>query len=301
MNFRKNGIILLIVFAAVFFINYINGDIGGSVEISDVKPVTTGTRLHFIDVGQGDCTLIESDGEYMLIDAGTAGNESVVLNYLGELGITELNYVIATHPHADHIGALGGVMNGVEVDNIIMPKVSANTKAFKSLAQAIKDKGLTAIEPKVGDNYSFGDCSFTIIAPFEYDDSNVNNDSVGIKLVHGNDKFILAGDAEEPVEKEILNYNIDISADLYKVSHHGSNTASSEAFVDAINPEYAVISCAKNNDYGHPHEEILQLFKDRGIKVYGTYDGGTIVVTSTGNGLEINKGVLSGTSLDAAE
>ncbi len=301
MNYRKNGLILLIIFAAVFLINYINGDVGSSTTATDVNSAATETRLHFIDVGQGDCTLIESNGEYMLIDAGTAGNEEEILNYFDNLGITKLNYVIATHPHADHIGALGEVINGVDVDNVIMPKVSANTKAFKTLAQAIKNKGLKAIEPKVGDNYSFGDCSFTIIAPFEYDSDNVNNDSVGIKLVHGNDKVILAGDAEKTVESQILSHKIDISADLYKVSHHGSSTASSKKFVDAINPEYAVISCAKENDYGHPHKETLKLFKDKGIKVYGTYEGGTVIFTSTGDGLEVNKGVLIGTSIDTAK
>lgn len=301
MNIRKNGIMLFIILAVVLLINYINGDIGGNIGNFDIKPATTETRLHFIDVGQGDCSLIESNGEYMLIDAGTAENEENVLNYLDNLGITRLNYVIATHPHADHIGALGGVINGLEVDNIIMPKVSASTGAFKSLAQAVKAKRLKAIEPKVGDSYSLGDCSFTIIAPFKYDDNNMNNNSVGIKLVHGNDRFILAGDAEKEVEKEILNNNIDIRADLYKVSHHGSSTASSKEFIEAMDPKYAVISCAKENEYGHPHKETLQLFRDKGIKVYCTYEGGTVVVTSTGSGLEINKGVLSGTSLSAAE
>lgn len=289
-------IIAVTLIALLVLYNYI--DINPSAENNEY--VSENTRIHFIDVGQGDCTLVESNGEYMLIDAGETGNEEKISNYLENMNITSLRYVIATHPHSDHIGSLAYIISNFDVDDIIMPKVSASTPTYKNFAKAVQQKNIKAIEPVVGDNYSFGDCSFTIIAPYTYDKKNMNNNSVCIKLVHGNDKVILTGDSEKAVEKKILKGNIDIDCDLYKAAHHGSSTSNSYNFVKAMSPQYAVISCGKNNDYGHPHIETVETFDKLGVTVYRTDESGDLVFESTGNGIKPKKGIISNTELTPA-
>ncbi|MGN1318252.1 MAG: ComEC/Rec2 family competence protein, partial [Lachnospirales bacterium] len=161
---------------------------------------------------------------------------------------------------------------------------------------SILSKNINTISPNVGDNYNFGDCSFTIISPYKYRD-DLNNNSVGIKLVHGNDKIILMGDSEKVVENEVLKNGGDIKADLFKANHHGSNTSNTLKFLEAVSPKYVVISCGKDNEYGHPHKEAMESFKTVGSKIYRTDESGDIVFKSTGNGLECVKGAVSGTSL----
>lgn len=296
MDIKRNAFKLILVIAAALLVSLTYFNNNGNSEIN-ADYNSDATRLHFIDVGQGDCTLIESNGEYMLIDAGEKSEEEKVKSYLTDMDIKDFKYVIATHPHSDHIGSMAEVLNNFNVENIILPEVSANTATFERMADAILSNNINTIAPKVGDNYTLGDCSFTIIAPYSYDEKNLNNDSVGIKLVHGNDKFIFMGDDEKTVEKEIIEKGVDIKADLYKVSHHGSSTSSTSAFIKAISPKYAVISCGKDNEYGHPHVETLDKLKKLGANIYRTDESGDIIFESTGNGLECIKGVLSGASL----
>lgn len=292
-NLRRTLFPLIAIVVAAIFMRY-SDDINLNNQTAGASTLT---RLHFIDVGQGDCEFIESNGEYMLIDAGEAENAEKIKAYLKEHGVEKLKYVIATHPHADHIGAMGNVIQDFNVDAVIMPNVVSTNRAFERLVNTIEQNNINLLEPTVGDTYEFGDCTFTIISPFEYNERNLNNSSVGIRLVHNNDKVIMLGDAEKSVENQILNSGIDISADLYKAGHHGSSSSSSEKFINAVNPKYAVISCGKNNMYGHPHMETLALFKSLGIQYYRTDESGDIVFTSTGNGLKLDKGVMSGTNI----
>jgi competence protein ComEC len=165
-----------------------------------------------------------------------------------------------------------------------MPNVTHTTKTFEDVLNAISDKNLSITIPQVGEQYSLGNANFTIIAPNkeDYGDER-NNYSVGIKLVNGNNSFIMCGDAEEEAERDILDNGIDISADVYKVSHHGSRTGTTKEFLEAISPRYAVIECGSDNDYGHPHEEILELLESKKIKVFRTDINGTIIAVSDGN------------------
>lgn len=288
---------LLLVIATVILIMY-----NYKPEDKPTKSnyVSNATRIHFIDVGQGDCSLIESNGEYMLIDSGEVDAYSKVKEYVDSLNIEEFKYVIATHPHSDHIGSLSRVVDNYKIDNIIMPKVSSNSSTFINLAKSIKANDVNVIESQVGENYNFGDCSFMIIAPYTYSSDEMNDNSVGIKLTHGNDKCIFMGDSGSNVEKQILDKGIDIKADLFKVSHHGSKTSNSLEFLKAMSPKYAVISCAKNNEYNHPHKPILDRLKELNVDVYRTDESGNIVFQSTGNGLKIIKGIKSGASLAPA-
>lgn len=238
-------------------------------------------QVHFLDVGQGDATLIVCDGEAMLIDAGENDKGTLVQNHLIAVGIDSLRYMIGTHPDSDHIGGMDVVLYKFDCDTVIMPEFSRDTSAYRDVIDTMKQKGYTNTVPVVGDTYTLGSATFTILAPVrDYEDSN--NNSVAILLTYGNTRFLFTGDAEKEAEKDILASGLPLQADVYKAGHHGSSTSSSEEFLRAVNPTYSVISCAENNDYGHPHAEVLNNFRAMGIQVFRTDEQGSIIATSDG-------------------
>lgn len=245
-------------------------------------------KVHFIDVGQADSILIQQGNENMLVDAGNNDDEDILKSYLGNLGITEFKYVVGTHAHEDHIGSLDYIMNSFKVGKIYFPNATATTKTFENLVKAVKNKGMKFTEPKVGETFNIGDAKCTILAPNGTTYEDANNYSIVIKLEYVNNSFLLTGDAEDVSEKEMLNKGLNLKADVLKAGHHGSSSSSTEEFLNAVNPKYAVISVGKDNDYGHPHKETLQKFSSRGIKVYRTDESGTIVATSDGNNITFN-------------
>lgn len=252
-------------------------------NISDQS--TSYMKIHFIDVGQADCTLIDANGTYMLVDAGNNEDSELIITYLKNIGVSRLEYVIGTHPHEDHIGSLDAIINTFEIGKVILPDVLHTSVTFEELLDAIGNKGLKITKPIVGQSYEIGKANFTIIAPNTNYGDELNNWSVGIKIVNGNHSIVMCGDAEEKAEIDMLANDINIGADILKVSHHGSQTSSSDDFIEAINPTYAVISTGLNNDYGHPHKEILTKLKSRGITVYRTDMQGTIIATSDGTNI----------------
>lgn len=238
--------------------------------------------VHFINVGQGDATLMICGDDAMLIDAGDNNKGTTVQSYLQKQGVSNLKYVIGTHPDSDHIGGLDVIVTKFNCDTIIMPDYTKDTATYRDVIDAMKYKGYKNTVPVVGEKYRLGDAEFTIIAPNgTYSEPNIN--SVGIILQHGKRKLLFTGDAEEKAEADILSNGIDISCDVYQVGHHGSNTSSSIALLDAAKPTYAVISCGEGNKYGHPRAETLNNFRSRGIKVYRTDEQGTIIAKSDGN------------------
>lgn len=245
-------------------------------------------ELHFIDVGQGDATLISCDGYHMLIDAGNNDKGTAVWSYLKQQGVERLDYVIGTHPDADHIGGLDVVLYKFDCGTVIMPEVENDTRTYEDVVQVLEEKDYPVTCPVVGETYSLGEASFTVIAPNKDYGTDMNDSSVGILLEHGDNRFLLTGDAEEEAEADILANGIDISADVYKAGHHGSKTASTEEFLNAVNPEYAVISCGEGNSYGHPHAEVLNRFRSMGIDVFRTDEQGTIVAVSDGREITWN-------------
>jgi competence protein ComEC len=243
-------------------------------------------NIHYIDVGQGDSELIQVNGNNILIDAGT--NDKKALNYLKSIGVTTLDYVIATHPHEDHIGSMDDVVNNCKVGTFYAPKVITTTRTYENMVKALKAKKLKINVPKVGDELTIGNATLTFLAPnsSKYDD--LNNYSIVIKLKYGNTSFIFMGDAQDVSENEILAKQLDIQADVLKVGHHGSYSSTTQAFLDQVNPKYAVISCEKGNDYGHPHKETLVKLNGKNIKVFRTDLEGTIIATSNGKGITFN-------------
>lgn len=245
-------------------------------------------QVHFIDVGQGDATLIACDGHYMLIDAGNNDKGTTVQSYLMSQGVEKLDYVIGTHPDADHIGGLDVVIYKFDCDTIIMPDVANDTRTYDDVVQAMKSKGYQTTYPVVGETYTLGGATFTIVAPNADYGNDMNEWSVGVLVQNGNNRFLFTGDAEEKAEEDILNNGIDISADVYAAAHHGSKTATSQAFLDKVSPTYVVISAGEGNKYGHPHAEVLNRLRAAGISVFRTDEQGTIVATSDGNDITWN-------------
>jgi competence protein ComEC len=203
--------------------------------------------------------------------------------------IKKLDYVIATHPHIDHIGGLATVLNSYEVENVILPEVLHTTKAYENLLNTIKERNLSAIKAKVGSLYYLGSASFTILAPNSDNYEDVNNYSIVIRLCYGDSVFLLTGDAEKLSEEEMLASGRDLSADVIKLAHHGSAYSSCEEFLEAVNPAYAVVSVADNNDYGHPHTRTLKTIYRQNIKLYRTDKQGTIVFHTNGTTISVNK------------
>lgn len=241
----------------------------------------------FLDVGQADCIVIKSNDELMVIDSGNNGDATLVTNFIKSQKIDKIKYLIGTHPHEDHIGGMDNVINNFEIETLILPEAVSDTKTFEDVVTAIENKNLEITAPKAGDTYTLGSAAFTIIAPNKVY-TELNNMSVGIKLTNGENSFVFCGDAEVLSENDILDNMIDIKSDVLKLSHHGSDTSTSKAFLKAVSPKYAVISCGLDNSYGHPHVDTLQKLLDNNIELYRTDLQGNIIVVSDGKNISFN-------------
>ena len=262
---------------------------GKSVET--IREFTTAEgemQVTFLDVGQGDCTIVRTDGHAMVIDTGDNGEGEYVVDYLQEEGIDVLDYLILTHPDADHIGGGDNVLESIEVKEILMPDVTNDTVTYEEVAEDIDQFSIHTTNPQPGDVYELGDAEFTILCPEAeaVDDSDLNGASVGIKLIHGENAFVMCGDAEEEAEQNMVDhFGTGLECDVLKCGHHGSSTATSDAFLKATDPTWAVISCGQDNRYGHPHEEVLAKLKEEDVQVYRTDRLGTITAVSDGKNI----------------
>ncbi|MBY6929773.1 ComEC/Rec2 family competence protein [Clostridium botulinum] len=243
-------------------------------------------EVHYIDVGQGDSELIQIGNQNILIDAGC--NDNKALNYLKSQGISKLDYIIATHPHEDHIGGMTSVINNFEIGEFYAPKVNHTTKTFENMIKALQNKGLKLTAPTIGDTLTIGNATMQFLAPNSSKYQDLNNYSIVCKLKYGNTSYLFTGDAESLSEGEILAKQLDISADVLKLGHHGSHSSTSQAFLDKVNPKYAIVSCGKGNDYGHPHQETIDKLNAKNINILRTDVSGTIISTSDGNNINFN-------------
>ena len=255
-------------------------------------PFVSYCKVHYIDVGQGDCELVECDGKYMLIDAGENGHENDVINYLTKLGVEKLDYVVASHQHSDHIGGLEEVLAEFKADNIIMPRLTKEqtptNSTYKAFLKAVQASGAKVVEAKVGAKYTLGTSSFEILGPVTNDAEDINNMSAVMRLDYGENSFLFTGDAETEEELEILDNGADLDCDVLKAGHHGSSTSSHKKFVAAVTPEICVISCGKDNDYGHPHDKAVDRIKKQTDEIYRTDICGDIVIESDGVNLSVS-------------
>lgn len=248
-------------------------------------------KIHFIDVGQADSSLIElPNGENMLIDAGNNWDGQTVIDYIDNLGITTLHHVIGTHPHADHIGGLDDVINAhFKIENVYLPDKEHTTKTFIDVLLAIENKGLEITFATPDENgmdlvrttVNGKPLVVSIIGPLK-DYPDFNNVSVIIKVVYGQTSYLFTGDAEARAERDMLEAGIDVSADVLKLGHHGSNTSSTLAFLQAVNPTIGIIQVGEGNTYNHPNDDILERLDDLNIRYYRNDLLGTILVQSNG-------------------
>lgn len=246
-------------------------------------------KVHFIDVGQGDCTLVMSHGEAMLIDSGERDDSDRVIKYLKEQGITKLSCIIVTHPHTDHMGEMPDILKAFKTDKFIMPKVPDNMvptiMRYEKMLKQIKNQGLE-ISWSSNSEFRLGDAVINTYTPkgqFE----ELNDYSTVVKISCGSRKFLIMGDTEKEEESDLLAQRFDFRADVLKVPHHGSYKGTTSELLKAVGAQYAVICCGKNNDYGHPHDSTLKRIKKFISNVYITKDNGDIVFTTDGKSLTV--------------
>lgn len=245
--------------------------------------------IHFIDVGQADSALVTCDGHYMLIDGGNVDDSDLVYSVLERETNGHLDYVVGTHAHEDHIGGLSGAFEAVTADATFCPVTDYNSKAFRNFKQYAEEKGNGLTIPSVGDTFSLGNSEVTVIAVNSVPD-DTNNTSIVLRIVYGDTSFLFTGDAEEEAEEVILQSGQDIQSTVLKVGHHGSRTSTSETFLDTVNPAYAVISCGKDNSYGHPHDITLAKLQSKDIEIFRTDELGDIYCTSDGKDVTFTYG-----------
>lgn len=253
----------------------------GSLHVYNPNVLT----VHYIDVGQGDCELIQAGNRNMLIDAGPEDAADKVISYLKKSGVSTLEYIIETHPHEDHIGGMNLVLKSFNVKNFLAPRLhnQPSTSTYRQLIENIKNKNLTIFSPPPGYNINLTPkIQCTVLAPKSSYYEDLNNYSIVIKLTYNNCKFLFMGDAEIDSENEMLSQGFDLSCNVLKVGHHGSKTSSSALFLKEASPNIAIISCGKNNDFGHPHKAVLDRYKALNCKIYRTDQNGDIVLTADG-------------------
>lgn len=261
---------------------------GDSIE-GDIK-----LKMHVIDVGQGDSILIQCGECNVLVDCGENGMGNTVLDYLRKMGVSHLDWIIGTHPHSDHIGGMDTVIKSKEIsiDHVMMPQtakeVTPTTMTYTEVLTAIKKKGLKITRPVPGTEYNLNGVTMLVLSPeknAKYED--LNDYSIVLKFTYRNVSIITGGDASKNIEQQIISRDYDLSADIYKVSHHGGRDGNSQAYLDEINPRYAAISVGEDNKYGHPKNEILKRLKNLNCEVYRTDLDGDIIFESDGKNISV--------------
>ena len=243
--------------------------------------------VHYINVDQGDAILIQVNNKNLLIDSGPKSHKKQLVKFLNDLNISKLDYVIATHPHEDHIGNMNTVLNSYKVQSFYAPKVYSYTKSFEQMIDSLKSNNLKITPIKRGCNtINLGfQTNVEVFSPINDTYDNENNYSPVIKISFGNNSFLFTGDAEKEIEDKLILLNDDLKADILKVSHHGSSSSTSDSFLNRVSPKYAVISVGKNNIYDHPNDTIISKLNTYKINILRTDIQNNITLISDGTNI----------------
>lgn len=243
--------------------------------------------VHYINVDQGDAILIQVNNKNLLIDSGPKSHKKQLVKFLNDLNISKLDYVIATHPHEDHIGNMNTVLNSYKVQSFYAPKVYSYTKSFEQMIDSLKSNNLKINPIKRGCNtINLGfKTNVEVFSPITDTYDNENNYSPVIKISFGNNSFLFTGDAEKEIEDKLILLNDDLKADILKVSHHGSSSSTSDSFLNRVSPKYAIISVGKNNIYDHPNDTIISKLNTYNIDILRTDIQNNITLISDGTNI----------------
>ena len=241
--------------------------------------------VHYIDVGQADCTLIKYGDMDILIDAGNTNSGKDVVSYLTRLGVDDLELVIATHPHADHIGGMYDVLKAFEIEAIWTTTATYDSSVYRSFTEQIAAQALNLHHPKPGEVHNYEEIQLTVLGPVRENYTDINDTSIVVMMEFLGKRFLFAGDMESIAETEMMASGADVKADVLKVGHHGSYSSTSYSFLKAVDPDYGIIPVGRNNEYGHPHAAPLTRLITAGVRVYRTDTMGTVVCATDGNTL----------------
>ena len=282
-----------IIFVFVILYTFLSGDLEETTIETNKEEKNQGKiekvlnetlEVHFLDVGQADSILILTEDKAGLIDAGNSSDGDDIVNYIKNLGITTLDFVVGTHPHEDHIGGIDEVINNFNVGKYYMPDAMTTTKTFENVLDALANKNLKYTVPKIGSTFNLGSAKFETIY-LGTDTKDLNNTSIVLKMTFGNKSFLFTGDATDVSEEKMLDKNIKV--DVLKVGHHGSEYSTTDKFLNKVNPSISIISVGKDNKYGHPSKKTLDKLKN--TKIYRTDLDKTIIIKTDGNKLDVKK------------
>lgn len=250
-------------------------------------------RVWFVDVGEADTTILRCGGEVMMIDGGNASDSSLIYSLLrNTLGIEHIDYMVATHPHEDHVGGLSGALNACTVGRLYTPTLDYDGQAFDAMLRYAREQGTEIVVPKPGERFRLGGARVTILGPLR-DYAETNDDSIVLRVDHGAVGLLFGGDAEAMAERELVESGARLDADVLKVNHHGSDSSSCAEWLEAVSPSVAVISCARRNAYGHPDPDVLERLRKVGAEVLRTDQAGTILCVSDGWTVELSPSGLT--------
>ena len=289
--------------ATLLVVGLLLGGCAAPAPSSSTPSASDDLTVHFIDVGQADCALLESDGEYILIDGGNVGDGDDVVEYLLNAGVDSLSAVFCSHAHEDHVGGLADVLEAIPTQKVYAPTRTYSSNCFDNFVYYADQQNLTIQIPIPGDTMTFGDATVTILGPVD-SYAEVNNTSLVLRVQVGETRFLFTGDMETAAETDLLDSGADVKADVLKVGHHGSETSTGYRFLYEVDPDYAVISVGEGNTYQHPHEPTLSRLQDADVPVYRTDELGTVIAVSDGKSIRFSwqnsdalPGVPTGTTL----
>ena len=291
--------ILAVVFLSIGFEAFSEAEATEPIASEPIasEPIVTDLEVHFLDVGHADAALVLCGGKSMLIDGGNMEDSSLIYTYLKNLDISYLDYIIATHPHEDHVGGLAGALNYADVGTVYCPVTTYDSEAFNDFKKYVEKRNVEITVPSVGDSFELGNATVEILGLNA--GKEINDTSIILKIVHGEVSFLFTGDAEREAEQAVINSGCDLSSTVLKVGHHGSADSTTYPFLREVMPTYAVISAGKNNAYGHPTEDTLSRLRDAEVKVFRTDLQGNIIVVSDTQNVIVNVEKNPGAEVEA--